>query len=96
MFVRPYLNCLASDSDKLVDIVKSDYLVSWNGEEYDFSVPVSELDVTTLEACTDQVQFTFLKCTISYYSKQVETREDQIHARQCKSFMIIVIFLFHF
>jgi len=49
VFVRPYLNCLSSDSDELVNIVKKDYLVNWDGQDYNFSVPVSQLDHTSLQ-----------------------------------------------
>ena len=55
VFVRPYLNCLSSGSDELVNIVKNDFLVDWDGQDYNFSVPVSELDVTSLQVCRDQV-----------------------------------------
>ena len=49
VLVRPYLNCLASDSEELLTIVRRDLLVPWSGQQYNFSVPVQELDITSLQ-----------------------------------------------
>ena len=49
IFVRPYLNCLEPDSDVLVKILKEEYIHPWNGKEYNFTVPVENLDSTSLE-----------------------------------------------
>ena len=49
VLVRPYLNCLPSDSEELLTIVRRDLLVPWSGEQYNFSVPVQELDITSLQ-----------------------------------------------
>lgn len=49
VWVRPRLNCFESDNEELVNIVKEDFLRPWNGEDYSFSVPLDQLDSTSLE-----------------------------------------------
>ena len=49
VWIRPRLNCFESDSEELVNIVKKDFLQPWNGEDYNFSVPVDQLDTTSLQ-----------------------------------------------
>ena len=44
VFVRPYLNCLSQDDASLVDIIRNEYLVPYDGSEYNFTKPVDELD----------------------------------------------------
>ena len=49
ILVRPHLNCLEPDHDDLLRNVRDNYLVPWNGGDYDFSVPIEDLDITSLE-----------------------------------------------
>lgn len=49
ILVRPHLNCLEPDHDDLIRNVRDNYLVPWSGRDYDFSVPIEDLDITSLE-----------------------------------------------
>ena len=44
VFVRSYLKCHSQDDSSIVDRIKNEYLVPFDGSEYNFTKPVDELD----------------------------------------------------